>query len=69
MHDKIVESLKTVIEAISPDRFNIIGVKETSDGLRFYVEPKTIDSSFLETDALVYEIIWHVENSTKTMLH
>jgi hypothetical protein len=61
----IVESLKNIIEVISPNRFNVIEVKETSEGLRFYVEPKTIDSSFLETDALVYDMIWHVENATK----
>jgi hypothetical protein len=65
MPENIVESLKTIIETISPNRFNIIEVKNTEEGLRFYVEPKTIDASFLETDALVYDLIWHVENATK----
>jgi hypothetical protein len=62
---ELTDSVIKIINTIAPDRFDIIGVKDDENGLRIYLEPKDVSPEFFEADMLVYDLIWHIEQSTK----
>ena len=64
-HKEISDSVVKIINTLAPDRFDIVGIKDDENGLRIYLEPKVISPEHLETDTLIYDLLWQIEQATK----
>lgn len=62
---ELIKSTLLIIETIAPDRFHVIGVKDDEQGVRIYLEPKTISPEFFDTDTVIYDLLWQIEQATK----